>query len=232
MLVTVSTDPDRYEPLPSLGELPSFLLRKLSRRGRQVAWVVGALIVAVAVVIAFLVVPHNRSDVAERDAQNAQAAAARKAELQARWQREARPLYGRGPAAPDPHGPEALAPRRALVAGLQDAVTADAAARARRGELKGPYRSTGCFTFPKGVDDPPPADDLASSVAIVECIAVSARVAPDELTTGSLIGQPYRARVDFRRGRYAFCKIVQQPGEMAIQERPVIDIPRVCSGKA
>jgi hypothetical protein len=57
-------------------------------------------------------------------------------------------------------------------------------------------------------------------------------VAPNELTTGSLIGQPYRARLDFKRGRYAFCKIVQQPGEMAIQERPVIDIPRVCSGKA
>jgi hypothetical protein len=232
MLVTVSTDPDRYEPLPSLAELPAFLLRKLSRRGRHVAWVVGALLVAVAVVVAFLVVPHNRSQVADRDAQAAQQAAARKAELRAKWTREASPHYGRGPAAPDPHGHAALAPRRALVAGLAADVTADAAARARRGELKGPYRSTGCFTFPKGVDDPPPADDLTSSVAIVECIAVSAQVAPNELTTGSLIGQPYRARLDFRRGRYAFCKIVQQPGELAIQERPVIDIPRVCSGKA
>jgi hypothetical protein len=140
MLVTVSTDPDRYEPLPSLGELPSFLLRKLSRRGRQVAWVVGALVVAGAVLIAFLVVPHNRSNVADRDAKDAQAAAARKAALQARWQREARPLYGRGPAAPDPHGQEALGPRRALVAGLEEAVTADAAARAQRGEQKGHYR--------------------------------------------------------------------------------------------
>jgi hypothetical protein len=232
MLVTVSTDPDRYEPLPSVGELPAFLLRKLSRRGRWLPWIAGALLVAAAAVVIVLLVPHNRSQVADRDAQAAQAAATRKAELRAKWTREAQPLYGRGPATPDPHGKEALAPRRALVAGLEQDVTADAAARARRGELEGRYRSTGCFTFPKGVDDPPPADDLASSVAIVECIAVSARVAPNELTTGSLIGQPYRARVDFRRGRYAFCKIVQQPGELAIQERPVIDIPRVCSGKA
>ena len=46
------------------------------------------------------------------------------------------------------------------------------------------------------------------------------------------IGHPYRAYMHFETGRYAFCKIVQQPGELAIQERPVIDIPRVCSGKA
>jgi hypothetical protein len=232
MLVTVSTDPDRYEPLPSLGELPSFLLRKLSRRGRRVAWVVAALVVAAAVLAAVVVVPHNRAQVADRDAQAAQQAAARMAELRAKWKREARPHYGRGPAARDPHEQAALAPRRALVAGLEQAVTADAAARARRGELKGRYRAAGCFTFPKGVHDPPPADDLASSVAIVECIAVAARVAPSELTTGSLIGQPYRARVDFRRGRYTFCKIVQQPGELAIQARRVLDIPRACSGKA
>ena len=231
MLVTVPREPDRYEPLPSLGELPSFLLRKLTRRGRQVAWVAAALLVVAAVAVVALVVPHNRSQAADREAQNAQRAAARKAELQERWQREAQPLFGRGPAAPDPQAQKALVPRRALVAGLEDAVTADAAARARRGELEGRYRSTGCFTFPKGVDDPPPADDLASSVAIVECIAVSARIAPDQLTTGSLIGQPYRARVDFRRGRYAFCKIVQQPGELAIQRKPVIEVPRVCSGE-
>jgi hypothetical protein len=232
MLVTVSSDPDRYEPLPSLPELPGFLLRKLSQRGRWLPWVVAALVVAVAVVVVVLLAPHNRSNAANRDAQQAQQAAARKAELHARWEREARPIYGRGPAAPDPHGEAALAPRRALVAGLEDAVTADAAARARRGELDGTYRSTGCFRFPKGVDDLPPADDLANSVAIVECIAVAANVSPSDTTTGSMIGQPYRARVDFARGRYAFCKIVQQPGELAIQRKPVIDIPRACSGKA
>jgi hypothetical protein len=232
MLVTVPRETDRYEPLPGLAELPGFLLRKLSQRGRWLPWIAGALLVAVVVVVAVLLAPHNRSNAADREAQEAQRAAARTAELRARWAREAQPVHGRGPAARDPQSQDALAPRRALVSGLEEAVTADAAARARRGELKGRYRSTGCFLFPKGVDDPPPADDLASSVAIVECIAVAARVAPDELTTGSLIGQPYRARVDFRRGRYAFCKIVQQPGELSIQRRPVLDIPRACSGKA
>ncbi|HEX5617121.1 MAG TPA: hypothetical protein VFX51_01800, partial [Solirubrobacteraceae bacterium] len=204
----------------------------LSSRGRWVPWVAGAVVAAVVVAIVLLLVPHNRSNAANNAAAEAQRAAARTAELRARWEREAQPLYGRGPAARDPQSEAALAPRRALVAGLEDAVTADAADRARRGELDGQYRSTGCFRFPKGVDDLPPADDLANSVAIVECIAVAAKVAPSETTTGSMIGQPYRARVDFRRGRYAFCKIVQQPGELAIQRRPVIDIPRACSGKA
>ena len=232
MLVTVPSDPDRYEPLPSLAELPAFLLRKLSQRGRWVPWVAGALVVAVVVVVVVLLAPHNRSNAANRDAQQARQAAARKAELHARWEREARPIYGRGPVAPRPArrgrvGPAPRARRRAR--GRRDGrcCRARPARRARR-----QYRSTGCFRFPKGVDDLPPADDLTDSVAVVECIAVAAAVAPSETTTGSMIGQPYRARVDFARGRYAFCKIVQQPGELAIQRKPVIDIPRACSGKA
>ena len=56
--------------------------------------------------------------------------------------------------------------------------------------------------------------------------------APDETTTGSLIGQPYRALLDFTHGRYAFCKIVQQPGELAIQRDPVMRIARACGGRS
>jgi len=232
MLVTVPKETDRYEPLPGLAELPSFVVRKLSQRGRWVPWAVGLVLLAVVAVVVVAIAPHNRSRAADRDALAARQAAERKAELKARWAREARPVFGHGPAASDPQAQAALNPRRALVTGLEQAVTADAAARARRGELKGRYRSTGCYSFPKGVDDPPPADDLTTSVAIVECIAVAARVAPSETTTGSIIGQPYRARVDFGRGRYAFCKIVQQPGELSIQRKPVLEIPRACSGKA
>ena len=141
-----------------------------------------------------------------------------------------RPIHGRGPVAGDPHARTALRDRRALVAGLEAAVAADARKRAQRGEHD--RRSASCFEFPKGVDDPPPADDLSRAVAIVECIAVTAEVAPDSrTTTGSLIGEPYRARVSFRGGRYAFCKIVQQPGELAIQRRPALVVPEACGGK-
>jgi hypothetical protein len=50
------------------------------------------------------------------------------------------------------------------------------------------------------------------------------------VTIDSLIGQPYRARVDFAHGRFAFCKIVQVPGEMSIKLKPVLVIPAACGG--
>ena len=231
MLVTVTGEPDRREPLPSIVELPAHLVRRLSRRGRRLLAIGGALMLVAIVVLAAVVVPHNRIRAADRDAQQAQRAASDADALRARLAREMRPIHGRGPAAGDPHARVALRDRRTLVAGLEAAIAADARKRAQRGEHNRRYRSARCFEFPKGVDDPPPADDLSRAVAIVECIAVTAQVAPDSTTTGSLIGEPYRARVDFRGGRYAFCKIVQQPGELAIQRRPALVVPKACGGK-
>jgi hypothetical protein len=230
MLVTVAGESDRYEPLPSLAELPSHLIRRLSPRGRRLLAAGGAALVVVAIVLVAVVVPQGRSRAARHDAQNAQRAASDLAALKARYAREARPIGGTGPAAGRLHGRSALGPRRALVAGLEAAVVADARKRARSGELEGHYRSASCFKYPKGVHDPPPADDLARSVAIVECIAATTRVAPGATTTGSIIGQPYRARIDFPHGRYTYCKIVQRPGELAIRRDIVLDVPKACSG--
>jgi hypothetical protein len=177
------------------------------------------------------VAPHGRSQAAHHDAQNAHRAASDLAALRARYAREARPIRGTGPAAGERQGRQALEPRRALVTSLEAAVLADARKRSRSGELSGDYRSVGCFKFPKGVHDLPPADDLARSIGIVECIAATAQVAPDgRTTTGSMIGQPYRARIDFPHGRYTYCKIVQQPGELAIERDPVLNVPKACSG--
>ena len=222
MMVMVSSDPDRYEPLPSLAELPAYLLRKASPRAVVLG---GALLAAVVVVLVVLVVPHDRSQSHAREAVAAQRAAASLAALKARYAREATPIAASGPA-----GARRLGPRRALMASVEAHVLADAQRRARTGELTGRYRSTSCFKYPKGVDDPPPADDLRRPVAVVECIAVTAKVAAGRATTGSLIGQPYRARVDFRSGRYAFCKIVQQPGELSIQRDSVLKVPSACGG--
>jgi type II secretory pathway component PulM len=230
MLVTVAGESDRYEPLPSLAELPSYLIRRLSPRGRRLLAVGGAALVVAAIVLVAVVAPHGRSRAAQQDAQNAQRAASDLAALRARYAREARPIQGTGPAAGERQGRPALEPRRALVASLEAAVLADARKRSRSGELSGHYRSVGCFKFPKGVHDLPPADDLARSIGIVECIAATAQVAPDRTTTGSTIGQPYRARIDFPHGRYTFCKIVQQPGELAIQRDAVLKVPKACGG--
>jgi hypothetical protein len=118
------------------------------------------------------------------------------------------------------------------VGDLQAAVLADAQARARRGELPGSYRATTCFRYPKQLDERPPAAGTAPAV-VVECLAVTRDVAASSgVTVGSLIGQPYRARLDFARGRFAFCKIVQQPGELSIHRAPVLRIPAACGGSA
>jgi hypothetical protein len=141
-------------------------------------------------------------------------------------------VFGHGAAAGGRAGSSALAPRRQLIAGLGAAVLADARQRSRTGELHGHYRDTSCYEYPKGVNDPQPAADLARPVVIVECIALTASVAADGVTTtGSIIGQPYRARVDFTHGRYAFCKIVQVPGELAIQRDQILKVPAACAGK-
>jgi hypothetical protein len=64
----------------------------------------------------------------------------------------------------------------------------------------------------------------------MECLAVLDSVARSEQTTGSIIGHPFRARVDFDQGRYTWCKIVQRPGELSFDKEPVVRIPRACGG--
>jgi hypothetical protein len=232
-MVTMSTERERYDPLPSLVELPSYLFRRLSPQGRRVAAAVGALLVVLAVVAATVVVPQLRSGAHDRSAQDDRRAASADAQLKARYEREARPIRGSGPAAAGRAGDGALAARRNLAAGLQAAVLADARERARRGELHGRYAAATCYGYPKQVDPVPPAEDVGRATEVVECLAVTSKVARDERTTsGSLIGQPYRALVDFAHGRFAFCKIVQQPGELSIQREPVMEVPRACGGKA
>src|SRR5690348_6719681 len=129
MMVTVPREPDRYEPLPSLAELPSYLARRVSPR---VLALCGVLLVAFVIVVVALLAPESRSRSQDRAAQAAQRAAASLSALKARYAREARPIAGRGPA-----GARALAPRRALMASVEANILADARRRARTGELKG-----------------------------------------------------------------------------------------------
>ena len=232
MVVTLATEPDRYEPLPSLPELPGFLLRKLTAGGRRRVAIGGVFLVVAAVVAAVFVVPQLRSRQHDEATRADRHATAELAALRARYAREARPIQGTGAAAAGRDGAEALTARRELVTGLQAAVLADARDRAGRGELHAHYRLASCAGYPKQVHERPPADDVARSTAVFECIAAASKVAQDATTSGSLIGQPYRARVDFTHGRYAFCKIVQQPGELSIQRERVLKVPPACGGKS
>jgi hypothetical protein len=56
-------------------------------------------------------------------------------------------------------------------------------------------------------------------------------VAPYAQSEAGRIGHPYRVRIDFDSGRYAFCKIAGRPGEGSLKARQAVTVPRVCGGR-
>jgi hypothetical protein len=119
---------------------------------------------------------------------------------------EQRPRFGRAAAS---------APAAAL-GDLSASILADARRRVRAGALDGPIRRVECEPFPRGVD---PA--VARRSGRYACLAVTSEF------EGGAIGQPYRAKIDFESGRYAFCKIA---GRVDIVANPEVTTPRVCGG--
>jgi hypothetical protein len=224
----LSEQPERRQPLPSLWGVPGHVLRGLTPGRRRLAVAgLGALVLGIAAAGIF-VVPSLR---AQRDARQTVAdrhAATARASLLARLDREARPHLGTGPAVRRVSPGRAVAVRARLLDVLEAGVLQDARLRVRHGELSGAYRSAACFEFPKRLTDLRPEQLVRRSRMRVECIAASSQVAPSAVTSGSLIGVPYRARVDFARGRFAWCRIVQRPGELSIQQAQ-FRVPKRCS---
>ena len=228
-MTVLSDEPERRQPLPSLVRLPAHLLRGLTPLRRRLVLTAAVTLVTAIAVAGVAFVPSLRAEREARVAAEARRAAADRAASLARLDREAEALTGAGPAARGVAAGRVVTTRRRLLDELEADVLADSQLRARRGELKGAYRSAACFEFPKRLTEQRPEQQVRRSVMRMECIAVSSEVRSSELSTGSLIGQPFRARVDFARGRFAWCKIVQRPGELSIQQA-LFRVPRRCGG--
>jgi hypothetical protein len=219
--------PDRYEPLPSLTELPRFLVRKMSHRSKELA-IAGLVLAAIVIAIGIplLVSAKDRSDAAAaRDA--ARANAARIAQLRA----EVRPVDGTGTPSRGLHGSAAVSSRHALVADLASAITADAARRLEMGESTEPVKTVQCSRFPPAPGFQDPAANLSLPRARYACLAVTASFARGAGSIGGSIGYPYRALVHFGSGRFAFCKVSGRPGEMSITRTIPVPVPPVCGGE-
>jgi hypothetical protein len=217
---------DRYDPVPGLLELPGFLLRKLAPRGRRTVLALGTvLLIALIVGVVFGLPAIRRGQRAQEraDAHAAQvAAAARRVALT----RESRPRFGRGPAAAGLAPAKALRARRALVTRLEASVLADARVRLRS---EGPYLMATCTAaVPLRSGARPPQDDLTLPIARLECLAVERTAPATARTSGVLLGQPFRARADFKRGRYAWCKIEEEAGEGFAGVQVSVPVPRAC----
>jgi hypothetical protein len=222
--------PERYEPLPGLLGIPGYFARRLSPRGRRIALVAGVLLALGAVAGLAVGVPalvdSRRAQAAAERAATARLRAERLAELRA----ELRPVPGRAAPARGLTGAAALSARHATAAVLAQAILTDAVARARAGTLG--HRSTRveCARYPTAPGEPDPADDLTARRGRYACLAVTADIAPQQSTSGGFFGYPYRALVDFRSGRFSFCKISGRPGEGSLAQTLVVPVPPSCGG--
>jgi len=224
-----STPPsDRYDPVPGLLELPGFLIRKLAPRGRRAVLALGTVLLIALVAGAVFGLPAIRRDQRAQERAEAHAAQVAAAARRVALTRESRPHFGRGPTAAGLPPTEALRARRALVTRLEASVLADARNRLRS---EGPYLMARCTNVLEHVDPRPPADDLSVPIARFACLAVEREAPATARTSSVLLGQPFRARADFRRGRYAWCKIEEEAGEGFAGVQVPVPVPRACGGR-
>ena len=143
----------------------------------------------------------------------------------ARQREEQRPRVRRA----QPAGTD-LAARAALLGTVRTAVDRDARRRVAAGTLEGPIRRVTCERYPRSLDEPGAHLDPSLSAGRYSCLAITADAPGGAGSAGSAIGHPYRVRIDFASGRYAFCKVSGRPGEGSI-DTPLVTVPRVCGGR-
>jgi hypothetical protein len=219
---------DRYEPLPGIIDLPAWLWRRLSGPGK-----VALLLLPVVLIAIGLALRPGIEESKERQAQSEERRIEReRAAREARLREQQRPRFASGPAAADDVGG-----RLRLVSAAGASVLADARERAAAGELDGPIRDVTCEPFPRTVSGGGADRDLTKAAGSYSCIAVTARFEGSQGEEGAyaqseagVIGHPYRVRIDFETGRYAFCRVAGRAGEGGLQARQAVTVPRACGG--
>jgi hypothetical protein len=181
-----------------------------------------ALVALIGVGIA--IAPGIRESKSEREARERAERLEARAEREAFIRREQRPRFGSG------EPTTSVSERRALVEQAGDAVLSDARRRAREGQLRGPIRRVDCEPFPRNVSGIGADDSTEERYGRYFCLAVTAEFVETEASSGGQLGHPYRVRVDFDTGRYAYCKVSGRPAEGQLKRRLGPTIPQVCGG--
>jgi hypothetical protein len=211
---------DRYEPLPGVGQLPGWIWRRLPPAAK-----VGlALLPVVAAGLVLALAPDIERGKDERAEAEAQRLAQARAERLERLRREQRPRFVRA----DPA--LSVADRQRLLADAAATVRRDAVRRVEAGTLSGPIRGLECEPYPRTVEARGAEQDLSRPVGRYECLAITSVVETAPGREAGAIGHPYRMRVDFDTGRYAFCKVAGRPGEGAIATTPFVPVAPACGG--
>jgi hypothetical protein len=219
-------EPERYEPLPGLTELPAWLWRRAGRGIRIVAGLTLAALIALGIALA----PGISDSKRERARAEQRERAEHRARLVRRLEAEQRPRTGRSslPGRAGPGTRAQLAARAGMMEELAVAIEADARRRVRRGALSGPIRRVECERFPRTIGGVAPDEDLSRRRGRYACVAVTSEFERGEATVGGVIGHQYRVLVDFATGRYAYCKVSGQSGPTRDQ---LVTTPRACGGR-
>ncbi|MGH2844751.1 MAG: hypothetical protein ACRDL0_01780 [Thermoleophilaceae bacterium] len=217
--------PERYEPLPGFAELPRWAWRKMGRGGRVAAGVLLLALIGLGVALA----PGIRETKEERAESERRERAERRDELVRRLRAEQRPRFRRSDsvAPAGASASERLAARAELMDELYAAVLADARRRVRSGALEGPIRRTECEPFPRTSESAGAHRSLSQRRGRYSCVAVTSEFGRSAVSIGGVIGYPYRVKVDFETGRYAYCKISGRAGPTA---DPLVTTPAACGG--
>jgi hypothetical protein len=218
---TQKRQPDRYEPLPGIIDIPGWIWRRmppLAKAGLVVAFVA---LIGVALAIG----PDIRHSKSEREKAEQQELRQARVKREAQIRREQRPRFVDGPAATS-----GVAARRRLVDAASASVLADARRRVAAGQLSGPIKRIDCEPFPRNVAGIGAEDSTEQRFGRYACIAVTAEFKKSEVSSGGLLGHPYRLRIDFDTGRYAFCKIAGRPAEGQLRRHLGVTVPPVCGG--
>ena len=178
---------------------------------------VGAPAVALAVAGAWLALDDASESRRERDAAAERDRAGRAAAERERLLADQALRTERVPAAAKPE----------LVTALERGVLADARRRVRDGTLERPVQRVECEPFPRTAPRQAAELDPSRRTGRYHCLAVTR----DIVGTGEgVIGYPFFARIHYRDGRLAWCKINPIPGEQAVPDpRDIARLPAGCT---
>jgi hypothetical protein len=117
----------------------------------------------------------------------------------------------------------------AVVGSLERAITRDALARWHAGSLNARVYRTVCEHLVRPNRRHPPPPPLSAAEAGYECTAVTTVAPPSSRTEAAIIGFPFWARVSFRTGSLAWCKVNLLPSEHGIGDSlAFVPLPPVC----
>jgi hypothetical protein len=178
---------------------------------------VGALVLGVALAVMIPRINEGKETrAAEARVQQAKADAANRArvvELQ-------RPRSGSLAQLLPPAGASATdvtAAREDFLRSVESAITADAQARAARGEMSRVKGPTTCEPV------------AGASEGVFDCYTVVRDVPKVETNAAGSIGYPFRAVLDYEDFSYAFCRVEQFPGEKLVPDpSKVVQLPAAC----